>query len=60
MSWRRSRSPWTAEELEHLPAVLNVLQVVAERPRGLGACWPDLRVAEAALAIIAEPARDAC
>jgi hypothetical protein len=36
-----------------LPAVLRILQMVWERPRGIGACWKDLRAAEDALPLAA-------
>ncbi len=35
-----------------LPVILATLQSVWERPRGLGACWEDLRRAEAQLAAL--------
>jgi hypothetical protein len=37
------------------PAILSILDSVWNRPRGLGACWDDLRAAEKALAV-EEPA----
>ena len=40
-----------------LPAILAILQAVWERPRGLGACWEDLRRAELALPV--EDSREA-
>ncbi len=32
-----------------MPAILSILQAVWDRPRGLGCCWEDLRLAEGRL-----------